>query len=324
MALRITTYYQYDRIPDFGEGALFHSREFFELIGNTPGYEPRMFVAYENECYVGRLLCVLRKSWLPIPFARRCTVYDCGDYVVSSEESNRIFDELLSYMTLSLKEEVSLFEFRNLRSGMFGYKSFVMNGYFPIRWLSIRNQVHNNQMDRWLTASRRRQIQRALQAGVQMRVARTETEKSAAYKMLKAFYASKWHKNLPDEAFFTTIVKQTAEQHLGHVIQVIYREKVIGVAVCLYSGSSSYLFYSGGMRKTYPHLYPGVMAVWFALLDARYEGKRYLEFIDVGMPYRKYGFRDFVLRFGGQQRSTRRWYRFEWGWLNRIACFFYR
>ena len=32
----------------------------------------------------------------------------------------------------------------------------------------------------------------------------------------------------------------------------------------------------------------------------------------------KHGYREFVLRFGGKQSSTRRWFLFRWEWLNKL------
>lgn len=58
---------------------------------------------------------------------------------------------------------------------------------------------------------------------------------------------------------------------------------------------------SGGMRKTYALQYPGVLAVWKALEDAHERGFHHLEFMDVGLPFRRHGYRDFVLRFGGNK-----------------------
>ena len=49
----------------------------------------------------------------------------------------------------------------------------------------------------------------------------------------------------------------------------------------------------------------------------------YLEFMDVGLPFRRHGYRDFVLRFGGKQSSTRRWFRVSWPWLNKLMVKFY-
>lgn len=99
---------------------------------------------------------------------------------------------------------------------------------------------------------------------------------------------------------------------------VTYKDKIIGGSACIYSEDNAYLWFSGGMRKTYALQYPGILAVWHALTDAKKWGYRHLEFMDVGLPFRKHGYRDFVLRFGGKQSSTRRWFRFRWEWLNKL------
>lgn len=83
------------------------------------------------------------------------------------------------------------------------------------------------------------------------------------------------------------------------------------------------MMFSGGMRKSYPVLYPGVIAVWTAMEYSRKHGYRHFEFIDAGLPFKKYGYRDFILRFGGKQLSTRRWYRVRWKWLNKLLIRFY-
>mgnify|MGYP000149247402 len=107
------------------------------------------------------------------------------------------------------------------------------------------------------------------------------------------------------------------------IFVVKYKEKIIGGSVCIYSGDDAYLWFSGGMRKTYALQYPGVLAVWKALEDAHQRGFRHMEFMDVGLPFRKHGYRDFVLRFGGKQSSTRRWFRINWSWLNKLLVKFY-
>ena len=104
---------------------------------------------------------------------------------------------------------------------------------------------------------------------------------------------------------------------------VKYKGKIIGGSICLFSKESAYLWFSGGMRKTYEFLYPGILAVWAPITYAYEKGYAHLEFMDAGLPFKKHGYRDFVLRFGGKQSSTRRWFRFSWKWLNKLLCKFY-
>lgn len=81
--------------------------------------------------------------------------------------------------------------------------------------------------------------------------------------------------------------------------------------------------FSAGMRKSYPLLYPGVLAVWEAMTYAREHGYSHFEFIEAGLPFKKFSYRDFILRFGGKQLSTRRWFKVRWNWLNRLLIRIY-
>lgn len=89
----------------------------------------------------------------------------------------------------------------------------------------------------------------------------------------------------------------------SRIFIVTYKEKIIGGSACIYSDDNAYLWFSGGMRKTYALQYPGILAVWQALHDAKERGYRHLEFMDVGLPFRRHGYREFVLRFGGNKSA---------------------
>lgn len=84
----------------------------------------------------------------------------------------------------------------------------------------------------------------------------------------------------------------------SRIFIVTYKDKVIGGSVCIYSNDSAYLWFSGGMRKTYALQYPGILAVWQALRRCQRTRLPPLEFMDVGLPFHKHGYREFVLRFG--------------------------
>jgi hypothetical protein len=131
----------------------------------------------------------------------------------------------------------------------------------------------------------------------------------------------KIRRHFPSIDFFQLLEKQMPRK--SRIFIVTYKDKVIGGSVCIYSNDSAYLWFSGGMRKTYALQYPGILAVWQALRDAKERGYRHLEFMDVGLPFHKHGYREFVLRFGGKQISTRRWFRFRWEWLNRVLIKMY-
>ncbi len=315
MAIRLVTYEHSEALPQLPGKNVFHSVSLFRILERTPGYTPFMLVAFDGDRPIGKLLCVIRKSWL----MNKCVVYDTGEYFDTEIRHDLIFEELLTYFTNRNKDNFFVIEFRNLNEPLFGYRYFRRNGYFPIRRLRVINSIHHATIDKWMGASRKRQIQQGLKNGAVMGVADSKQQVKSFFRMLKNYYSSKVFKYLPAMEFFTTLLDMKEEDgEVGKIFTVSYNGKIIGGSCCLFSGDTVFLLFSGGMRKSYPTLYPGVLAVWNAMLYSREKGYSHFEFIDAGLPFKKYGYRDFILRFGGKQLSTRRWYRLKWGWLNRL------
>lgn len=321
MNIRLATYYHAKDVPALPGSNIFHSTELFHVLEQTRGVRPLLLVAYEGKSPVGKLLCITRRSTNLLRFAEKSYAYGTGEYFPSSYPKEHIFQELLSYFTQQFAEKSFLLEFRNLEEPLFGYRYFRQNGYFPIRWLRVRNSLHHDSLDKWMSTSRKRQIHQGLKNGAVIDVARTETDVQAFFSMLKHYYSPKIHRYLPDIGFFTTLLAHSS--HCGRIFIIRYKNKIIGGSVCLFSGEDAYLLFSGGMRKTYPLQYPGVLAVWGAMQYAREHGYAHFEFIDAGLPFKKYGFRDFILRFGGKQMSSRRWFHVRWNWLNRLLTKIY-
>lgn len=122
------------------------------------------------------------------------------------------------------------------------------------------------------------------QNGAQVREARTKEEILCFAQMLRHVYSSKIRRHFPSIKFFQHLENQLTKGQQSKIFIVIYKEKIIGGSACIYSDDSAYLWFSGGMRKTYALQYPGILAVWKALDDAKQRGYRHLEFMDVGLP----------------------------------------
>ncbi len=321
MLLKLTSYYKGKRIPELPGNNLFHSRELFLVYEQTPGYQPILIVGTVDGKPVVKLLAVIRKNKrLFIPsFIHRCTVYGTGEYLDENINKEEVFGEILEHLTNEASRKSFLIEFRNLENSLFGYKYFRHNRYFPVNWLRVRNSIHSmaSPMDR-INESRRRQIKKALENGAEVSEANTEEEITAFSKMLRKNYSSKIRKHFPDSRFFHLLAEQSKLAQTGKIFIIRYKDKIIGGSVCLFSGGDAYLLFSGGMRKSYKKLYPGVLAVWKVIDYCYHHNIRHLEFMDVGLPFKKHGYREFVLRFGGKQSSTRRWFRFQWSFFNKI------
>lgn len=201
MSIRLATYYHAKDVPDLPGSNIFHSTELFHVLEQTNGYCPRLLVAYEGETPIGKLLCILRRSTRLCRFVEKGYAYGVGEYFSSSYRKEEIFRELLSYFTLQFSERAFILEFRNLEEPLFGYRYFRQNGYFPVRWLRVRNSLHHDSLDKWMSASRKKQISHGLKNGAVIEVAHTKEELKAFFSMLKRYYSPKIHRYLPDIGF---------------------------------------------------------------------------------------------------------------------------
>lgn len=326
MPLKLTTYYRGSDIPVLPGTDTFHSTELFHIYEATPGYSPILIVASKDSHPVAKLLGTVRKSIRSFPpsIVKRCEVYGAGEYFDTDIPHEQIFAEMLQRLTEEALRESFLIEFRNLNNALFGYKAFRENRYFPINWLRVRNSLHSGgKAEDRFSASRIRQIKKGLKNGAIVKEAHTLEEIKGFAEMLRKVYSSKIRRHFPNINFFQHLESELLKQQESRIFIVTYKEKIIGGSACIYSKDEVYLWFSGGMRKTYALQYPGILAVWKALDDAQQRGYRHLEFMDVGLPFRPHGYREFVLRFGGKQSSTRRWFRFRWNWLNRVLNWIY-
>lgn len=321
MTLQMTTYYQGGQIPSLPDGSVFHSKSLFLLYEAIEGYVPFFIVASLAHKPVAGLLAVVRKSRhvFLFPFVHKCVVYGSGEYWDDTLDRELVFGEMLGHLTREgFRQGAFVIEFRNLEDPLFGYKYFRRNSYFPINWLRVRNSLHSlKQPMARFSLSRRKQIRKGLKNGAELSEASSEKE----IKDLVHFFAT--HSSMRVRRRFPNfnICKEEAHKYLYGLVKffmVKYKDRIIGGSVCLFSQSDVYLLYSAGMRKGYSKLYPGVLAVWEALEYAYTHGYAHLEFMDAGLPFKEYGYRNFILRFGGKQSGTRRWFRMKWTFLNKI------
>ena len=155
MAIRICTYDRSKDIPVLPGTNIFHSTELFRVLEQTPGYRPTLLVAWENELPIGKLLCITRRNARLTGFRKKTYAYGTGEYFNTPRKADEIFGEFLSYFTVKFQEQSFFLEFRNLEEPLFGYRYFRQNGFFPVRWLRVRNSLHHQTLDKWISASRK-------------------------------------------------------------------------------------------------------------------------------------------------------------------------
>ena len=288
---------------------------------DSAGYSPLMVVASEDGRVLAKLLGVVHsysRFFPPFPL-KRCEVFGTGEYFDSEYSREELFEQLLRRLTEEALRQAQFIEFRNIEAPLFGYRAFKANGYFAVHWLRVRNSLHSVQHaeDRF-SSSRLREVKQGLKHGATAQEVGSADEVKRFARMLRKVYKTKLKRFFPRNDFFRAIRQRLASQGRCRIFTVCYNERIIGGSVCIYSGTDVYLWFSGGMYALYPKQYPGVLAAWKAMNDAKQRGYRHFEFMDVGLPFQRHGYRRFVLRFGGNQVSTRRWFRIRARWLNGI------
>lgn len=306
------------------EGSLFHSVGLYKLYGQTPRHRPLMVVASGTDgTPVARLLATMRWRWSFFPpyVYRQCQVIGEGEYAPGASQGRaELFAAMLRALDKWLGRSVLYVEFSNLGTKMFSYRDFRSEGYFPVRWMSVHNSLHSRAPEERIEERTLRRIRHAEEKGVETKVVETEADFADFMHLLRGYNRLKPRRYIPDDLFFRGMVEAGA----ARLFLTRYHGRAIGCCACAYSGGDAYLWYMASLRKTFLKLHPDAVTVWAAIKDAHARGYAHIRFMDVGLPFRKNPFRQFILGFGGKPTATFRWFRCTIGWLNRLLSWVYR
>lgn len=301
----------------------FHSTEMFNIIEHTPGQKPYMAVAYnDDDNILGHLLVSLRRrgSWLPPYIFTQGRAYGEGEYAEDCDKEN-VFRAMLRSLTDRLGLSSCLYiEFSDLSTKMFGYHNFRRCGYFPVHWMEIHNSLHSMSPEERLTEKAKRHITKAIKAGFYVQKAKTEKSLREFIGILRKGVSFKIRRYIPNPRLFQELV------HNGRCTIFTTHSKeqgMVGGCACVYSNSNCYLWYLSS-KKMLGRKKVNVITTWTAIKDAHKRGCRHIYFMDVGLPFKKDPYRDFILSFGGKPVGTYRWFRCTVGWINKLLSWIYR
>lgn len=319
----VTLYSHGDSLPVLPGGSFFHSAELFHIIGKSRGQRPFMAVATDAEGHVvGHMLALIRNrsTWLPPFLYMQGRIFGEGEYA-DDEHREEIFGLLLRAMTRKLRRKLCFYiEFSDISRKMFGYRLFKQNGYFPIGWQIVYNSLHSRNPEERLSEKLRLRIHHIYDLGVETREVRNEEELHAFYKLLNGFTRFKMRRIIPPEEQ----VRKLDNSDSARVFITLWKGRVIGGSLCIFSEGNAYLWYLASRRKSFTMLHPDVMTIWHALHWSWEHHYAHFFFLDVGLPVPRSPYRDFILSFGGKPVSSYRWFRFTSRWLNRFFAWFYR
>lgn len=311
-----------EELPQMICNNFFHSQELFQIIEKTPGQSPYMAIATDdNGLIVGHMLAIIRTrgSWIPPYFLSQGRIFGEGEYT-DKVEREEVFGLLLQKITQKFKRKLCLYaEFSDVSQKMFGYHYFRQNKYFPVHWQEIHNSLHSMPPEERLSEKMLQTIRKCYNAGVETREAETTEEVHGFYKMLNGFYRMKMRRLIPPE----DQIIELAKSENAKIFLTIYRKKIIGGCACVYSEGNSYLWYLASKRKSHPTLHPQLMTIWQAIKYAHTHNYAHIFFLDVGLPFKRNPFRDFILSFGGKPVAKYHWFRFSIPSINNLLSWWY-
>lgn len=322
--LTTTIYRNTKDLPALDDSNFFHSSRLFEISRQASRQKPYMVVVTDGEGrLVSHMLGIVRyRTFLFPPFLLiHCRVLGEGVYYHDEDyPRDQLFGMMLESLTRLLNNRTLYIEVSNLRQKMTGYRQLKQQQYFPVNWMSIHNSLHSHAPEERITEKLQKRIYNARTKGVTTNEVTSEEDFKAFSKLLRKHNLLKPKRYIPDDLFFRKIM----EGDDGRLFVTKYHQRVIGCAAVVYSEENAYLWYSAFRRKSYMTVHPDVMTIWDTMQDCYQRGFQHMCFMDVGLPFSKNPFRDFILRFGGKEQSTFRWFRFSIRWVNRLLKWFYR
>ena len=312
-------------LPELDDANPFHSRQLFEVARLTPRQKPYMVVATAAD---GRLMAHMlgivryRTSWFPPYLYMHCRLLGEGVFTYDHEgySENELFGMMLDKLRSRLNNRVLYIEVSNLSQKMFGYRELKQRQFFPVHWMSIHNSLHSHLPEERISGRLEKHIAGAYARGVVTDEVRGEADFQAFMKLLKHHHWLKPKRYIPDGNFFLSI----QQNELGRLFVTRYKEHIIGCSAVVYSGQNAYLWYTAFRRKSYAFVHPDELTLWHAIKDSHTRGYQHIFFLDVGLPFSRNPFREFILRFGGKPVSTYRWFRCSIRWINAILSWIYR
>lgn len=244
-------------------------------------------------------------------------IYGDGEYApqdyISKEE---LFAMCLDAIATKYSKRMCLYiEVSDLSQKMFGYEALKRCGFFRVQWQEVHNSLHSMPPVDRLSPKMTKEIQEAKAHSLTSTLAQPETEDMRiAYKLLKAHLAPKLRRSIPPRAMIEEMVKGG----YCNVFVSKWSDHIIGTCVCIYSQGNAYMWLLASRRKTFLKLHPDTFTVWTALTHAHSMACAHMYFMDVGMPFKRGGLRDFILGFGGKPVSKYRWFKTPFAFINNI------
>ena len=328
MKLEIKTYYHKNELPPLEDTHFFHYASSFDWYNEIPAYTPLMVVAFDDTgAPVSALFAVIARinRLFKGSFFKRCFISQQPVFFKKDVLQIEVFHQLISHLVREVENKVFFIRYENLDSAIFGYKGFRENNFYSVKWVGVRNSLQKKR-DIWaqLSASRKNQVNKAIKKGVVIEELTSEESLPEIFRLIQKTNIRKITHRFPSYQYFENFYYHYIKKGKGKIVLTRYQGEIIGGAILgLEQGTTAYCLYYWGKTNRYKFLHPIVFTLYSAMKMVEEEGFSYFDFMDTDFLNGNTGRARFLLRFGGKQRTTRQWYRFNWRLINFLVNKFY-
>ena len=323
MEYSINIYYNKEDLPDIDDINFFHYSSSFDWYNSTPTYKPFMLIAFKKTQPVAAMFAVIvrRNRFLRGSLFKRCFISQQPSFFDERVSKIDLFHLLISRLVDEVKNKVFLIRYDTLGSSIFGYKGFRKNRFYSVKWINVKNSLQRKRKI-WdqLSNTRRNQVNKAIKKGVKIEEFTSEENLPEIYKLIEVTNNKKITHRFPPYKYFENFFHHYILKGKGKIILARYQNKIVGGAVLGFEANETvYCLYYWGKNKRYKNLYPTIFTLYSAMQLAEDNGFKFFDYMDVGFLDKNAGRSRFLLQFGGKQKATRRWYRYNWSLLNFFA-----
>lgn len=319
MSVEIHIFTRKEEVPPLPDKVFSHFMASFDLYQSISSYQPMMVVAYRDEKPVAAMFAYIMRinRFLYGSVFKRCYVSQQPAFFEENPDKEALMEEMLTALLNQVKWNVFFIEFRNLESTVFGYKSFRQHRFFSIKHINMRVEIEKNH-PAWneLSARRRNRVTKAKRRGVKIEELTSPETLPLLYTYIEKTKNWRFTHHLPPYRYFENFYTHYVLQGKGKIFITKYQDKIIGGIIVGFENNKLISLYDWGHNNHYRLLHPSSFAIWHTIEYAEKNGFECVDFLESGYFNQKTGRIRSLLQFGGIEKATRRWYRFNWRVLN--------
>jgi len=281
-------------------GTIFQSSHYYRLFLETSNYEPIVIFSYKTKQISGCLLAIIHKvsSGLLGYLSARSIII--GGPLANDDET---INDLLNEYDLLIKARAIYSEIRNIFD-INDYRSlFEHKRYFREDHLDIIFDLKKEESELWaeMHKNRKKEIKKAYTKDIEITELKLRNDSKVfneVYTMLALLY-KRIGLPLPAITFFKNAVDLFEEKGILLTLAIKTENKIIGFRMELVFKGLVFDWYAASIQE-YLSYRPNDILPWEVLKWGCKNKMSNFDFGGAGKPNKKYGVRDYKLKFGGE------------------------